>query len=68
MNFRDYRERILLTSIAETLGYQVDLYKGGKTLEFKHLDGDTIKRITVAWTELIYYNQNFIFASSSRRG
>jgi len=42
MNFQDYRERIPITAVAESLGYQVDLRKGKTTLEFKHPDGDTV--------------------------
>jgi len=55
MNFRDYRENIPITSVAESLGYQVDLQKGRKTLEFKHPDGDTV---LVDPAKKLYYNRD----------
>lgn len=55
MNFQDYRERILITSVAESLGYQIDLRKGRKTLEFKHPDGDTV---LIDPAKKLYYNRD----------
>ena len=55
MNFQDYRERIPIASIAESLGYQVDLRKGRTTLEFKHPDGDTI---LIDLAKKMYYNRD----------
>jgi len=55
MNFQQYREQIPITSVAESLGYQVDLRKGRKTLEFKHPDGDTI---LVDPAKKLYYNRD----------
>ena len=55
MNFQEYRERIPITSVAESLGYRIDLQKGRKTLEFKHPDGDTV---LVDPAKKLYYNRN----------
>lgn len=40
--FQEYRDKVPITTVAESIGYVVDLKKGKKTLEFKHPDGDTI--------------------------
>jgi hypothetical protein len=55
MTFQDYRERIEITAVAESLGYQVDLRKGRATLEFKHPDGDTI---LINPAKKLYYNRD----------
>lgn len=55
MNFQQYREQIPISSVAESLGYQVDLRKGRNTLEFKHPDGDTI---LIDPAKKLYYNRD----------
>lgn len=55
MTFQEYREKVPITSVAESLGYQVNLKKGRVTLEFKHPDGDTV---LIDPTKKLYYNRN----------
>lgn len=42
LTFKEYREKVPITQVAESLGYQVNLKKGRKRLEYKHPDGDTV--------------------------
>ncbi len=55
MNFQEYKERIPITTVAESLGYQVNLKKGRNPLEFKHPDGDTV---LIDPAKALYYNRN----------
>ncbi|MFD1187470.1 DUF3991 domain-containing protein [Pontibacter rugosus] len=40
--FREFREKVPITQVAESLGYEVNLQKGKRRLEYKHPDGDTV--------------------------
>ncbi len=55
MTFQDYRDKIPITTVAESLGYKVDLKKGRKLLEFKHPDGDTV---LIDPVKQLYFNRN----------
>ncbi|QMU26555.1 DUF3991 domain-containing protein [Adhaeribacter radiodurans] len=55
MTFQDYRERIAITAVAESLGYKVNLQKGRAVLEFKHSDGDTV---LIDPVKKLYFNRD----------
>ncbi|PRY13766.1 uncharacterized protein DUF3991 [Pontibacter ummariensis] len=40
--FSEYREKVPIIQVAESLGYTADLRKGRRSLEYKHPDGDTV--------------------------
>jgi len=40
--FREYREKVPIIQVAESLGYVADLQKGRKSLEYNHPDGDKV--------------------------
>ncbi|WP_276499849.1 DUF3991 domain-containing protein [Pontibacter litorisediminis] len=40
--FKEFREKVPIIQVAESLGYKVDLRKGKRRLEYKHPDGDTV--------------------------
>lgn len=55
MTFQEYKEQIPITTVAESLGYQVNLKKGRNPLEFKHPDGDTV---LINPAKGLYYNRD----------
>lgn len=55
MTFQDYKEKVTIASVAESLGYRHDLKKGKNILEFKHADGDTV---LIDPVKKLYFNRD----------
>ncbi|WP_181308799.1 DUF3991 domain-containing protein [Rufibacter sp. XAAS-G3-1] len=55
MTFQEFREKVPISQVAESLGYEVDLKKGRKTLEYNHKDGDTV---LIDPVKQLYYNRD----------